>query len=258
LRRTLLGLLTLGVVAAFTGGMASAASSRTWKAPAASRTWSIVTLGDSVPRGTNCRCTPYPQIIADRLAATSGQNVKATNDSVAGFTTANVLKRLTSDQKVIAHVRSADAVEIEIGANDVPYATGCGTRVDCYEARVPARGERLATIVSRIRALDSGHKVAVVLLDYWSIWLGGKYAAAKGSAYVTAAKEMTARVNAVIKSVARESDSAYVDLRAAFKGPSYAYDETHYLSNDGDHPNAAGHKRIAAAATAAVEHALRI
>ena len=47
-------------------------------------------------------------------------------------------------------------------------------------------------------------------------------------------------------------------LRAAFKRPNYAYDETHYLSNDGDHPNAAGHERIAAAAAAAIQAALHI
>ena len=64
---------------------------------------------------------------------------------------------------------------------------------------------------------------------------------------------MTDEVNAVIKSTATKSGSAYVDLRAAFKGPDYAYDETHYLSNDGDHPNAAGHERIATAAEAVIE-----
>jgi hypothetical protein len=57
----------------------------------------------------------------------------------------------------------------------------------------------------------------IVLLDYWSVWLGGAYAAAKGDAYVAAAEEVTDRVNTVIKSTAAESGSAYVDLRAAFK-----------------------------------------
>ena len=50
----------------------------------------------------------------------------------------------------------------------------------------------------------------------------------------------------------------YVDLRAAFKGPDYAYDETHYLSNDGDHPNAAGHQQIAKAAEAVIEKSLHV
>jgi acyl-CoA thioesterase I len=88
--------------------------------------------------------------------------------------------------------------------------------------------------------------------------LGGQYATAKGDAYVAAAAEMTHKVNAVIKATAAASRSAYVDLRAAFKGPSYTYDETHYLSNDGDHPNKAGHEKIATTTQAVIEKALHI
>jgi lysophospholipase L1-like esterase len=40
---------------------------------------------------------------------------------------------------------------------------------------------------------------------------------------------------------------------AAFKGPDYAYDETHFLASDGDHPNAAGHEQIATATEAVIE-----
>jgi lysophospholipase L1-like esterase len=223
-----------------------------------SRTWSIVALGDSVPRGTNCDCTPYPPLTADGLTAKRGQTVTATNDSVAGFTTSNVLQQLESDGKVVDNVRKADAVEVEVGANDVAYTKSCGTAVDCYAPRVPAIEKNLAAIVSRVRHLTSGHQVLVVLLDYWSVWLGGQYAAEKGEAYVAAAEDMTDKVNAAIKSTAADSSSAYVDLRAAFKGPDYAYDETHYLSSDGDHPNAAGHKQIAAVTQAVIEKALHI
>jgi lysophospholipase L1-like esterase len=118
--------------------------------------------------------------------------------------------------------------------------------------------KNLGAILSRVRDLTSGHKVLVVLLDYWSIWLGGQYAAAHGQAYVAAAEEMTDRVDAAIKSTAAKNRSAYVDLRAAFKGPSYAYDETHYLASDGDHPNAAGHQQIAKATQAVIENTLHI
>ena len=65
-------------------------------------------------------------------------------------------------------------------------------------------------------------------------------------------------MNGVIKSTAAKTGSAYVDLRAAFKGPDYAYDETHYLSNDGDHPNAAGHEQIAKAAEGVIEKSLNL
>jgi lysophospholipase L1-like esterase len=218
----------------------------------------VVALGDSVPRGTNCDCTPYPPLTADGLSATTGQKVTATNDSVAGYTTSNVLNQLASDNTVIGHVRAADAVEIEVGANDVAYTSACGTAVDCYAPRVPTIEKNLAAIVTRVHELTADHKVLVVLLDYWSVWLGGQYAAEKGDAYVAAAEEMTDRVNTVIKSTAASSGSAYVDLRAAFKGPSYTYDETHYLSNDGDHPNAAGHQQIAAATETVIEKALHI
>ena len=222
------------------------------------RSSSIVALGDSVPRGTNCDCRPYPPLSADGLTASSGQKVTATNDSVAGYTTSNVVEQLKSNSAVIDHVRRADAVEVEVGANDVAYSKSCGTAVDCYTPRIPTIEKNLATIVEDVHELTSGHNVLVVLLDYWSVWLGGQYAAAHGPAYVNAAEQVTDEVNTVIKSTAAKTGSAYVDLRAAFKGPDYAYDETHYLSNDGDHPNAAGHQQIATATEAVIQNPLHI
>jgi lysophospholipase L1-like esterase len=242
-----------GLIAA--GCLAAGCASITTGAGAA-RSSSIVALGDSVPRGTNCDCTPYPPLTAKGLAATTGKNVTATNDSVAGYTTNNVLKQLTSNEDVKAHIRKADVVEIEIGANDVAYNKTCGTSVDCYAPKVPTVKKNLLDIVRKTQSLLSGRKHVVVLLDYWSVWLGGKYAKEKGEAYVSAAEEMTDRIDTAIKSTATETRSAYVDLRAAFKGPSYTYDETHYLSSDGDHPNAAGHEKIASATEAVIEKRL--
>jgi lysophospholipase L1-like esterase len=192
------------------------------------------------------------------LSHATGKTVTATNDSVAGYTTSDVLHQVDSNKSVISRLKSAEAVEIEIGANDVGYSQACGTSVDCYAPHVPTMKKNLEAIVKRVQTLSAGHKALIVLLDYWSVWLGGKYAAAKGPAYVAAAEEMTDRVDTAIKSTAADSNSAYVDLRAAFKGPSYKYDETHYLSSDGDHPNAAGHKRIAQATDAVIEKALHI
>jgi acyl-CoA thioesterase I len=238
---------------------ASRTSSSTTATSTTSRPWSIVALGDSVPSGYRCNCTPYPQLSANGLTTTTGQTVTATNDAVAGYTTTNVLKQLNSDGTVIDQVRKADAFEINIGANDVPYnAKTCGTSVACYAPLVSPMQKNLSAIVSRIRDLTSGHKVVVVLLDYWSIWLGGTYAREKGHAYVSASREMTDRVDTAIKAIATRSGSGYVDVRAAFKGPSFGYIESHYLSTDGEHPDAAGHQAIATASEPVIESTLHI
>jgi lysophospholipase L1-like esterase len=237
---------------------ASTTSSSTSTAGAA-RTWSIVALGDSVPSGYHCNCTPYPQLSVNGLSSITDQSVTATNDAVAGYTTTNVLDQLKSDSTVIGQVSKADAVEINVGANDVPYnANSCGTKVDCYASLVAPMQKNLGAIVSRVHDLTSGHKVLVVLLDYWSIWLGGTYARNKGHDYVSAARQMTAHVDRAIRATASQTGSAYVSERRAFKGPSFGYIESHYLATDGEHPNAAGHQAIATATETVIKHTLHI
>ena len=218
----------------------------------------IVALGDSVPRGTNCDCTPYPALTAEALGSVSGHPATAANDSVAGYTSGDVVRQLDTDRAVDRNVSGADAIEIEVGANDVANTKSCGTTLFCYTAQVPQVERNLTTTIARVRELTGGSPVLIVLLDYWSVWLGGTYAAAEGEAYVATAQQLTTAINSAIRSVATASGCAYVDVRAAFKGPSYAYDETHYLSDDGDHPNAAGHQQIATATTEVIRAALHV
>lgn len=210
----------------------------------------MVALGDSVPAGTSCDCTPYPELSASDLSPPSGPAVHAQNDAVGGFTSGDVLDQLNGERDVTDHIRAAGLVEVEVGANDVSYSKSCGTDVACYLPKVPELRSNLHSIVDRVHELAAGHPVDVVLLDYWSVWLGSVYAQQQGQAYVAAAATVTDDVNSVIRDVAGQTESAYVDLRAAFKGPDYSYDEFHYLAPDGDHPNAAGHRRIASAVVA--------
>ncbi|GAB7006593.1 hypothetical protein JCM18899A_40660 [Nocardioides sp. AN3] len=210
-----------------------------------STAWSLVALGDSVPAGTACDCTPYPQLSAPELAP-SGSPATTRNDAVGGYTTVDVLDQLSGGGEVASDVAGAHVVEVQVGANDVLYSSSCGAVAACYEPQVPGVAANLRAIVERLHELGKG-RTLVVLLDYWSVWLGGTYATEQGQAYVDAAATVTSQINTTIREVATETGSAYIDLRAAFKGPDYQYDETHYLASDGEHPNAAGHQQIASA-----------
>jgi lysophospholipase L1-like esterase len=213
----------------------------------------LVALGDSVPAGTGCDCTPYPELSAPELSTPEGPTVTVRNDAVAGLTSVGVLDQLDGSSAVINDVRAANLVVVQVGANDVAHTSSCDDNAGCYLSRVPKIEDNLRAVVARVHELTAGHPVDVVLLDYWSVWLGGQYARQQGQSYVDAADIVTDNVNETIRTVAVQTGSGYVDLRAAFKGPDHTYDETHYLSSDGDHPNAAGHQEIASALVAVVK-----
>ena len=240
-------------------GRGSWAPSRVTASPGAtgSDPLTVVALGDSVPAGGGCGCTPFPQLSAALLAAPGSGEVPTADDAVNGATSADVLDSVTTDREVQSDVAAADIVEIEIGANDVAYSAACGTTVGCYGPTVPIVEQNVRAIVAEVRALTAARATLVVLLDYWSVWLGGTYAAAQGQAYVDAAAAVTGQVDAAIRQVAADTGATYVDVRAAFKGPSYTNDETRFLAPDGDHPNARGHATIAQAVVAAVRTTLQ-
>ena len=156
-------MIALGCALLLSGCSSSAtpasSSNPTVASSAPREVWSVVALGDSVPRGTNCGCTPYPQLTASYLTASDRREVKATNDAVGGFTSTDVVKQLRSDSDVISDVANADVVEIEIGANDVAYSGSCGTSVACYQPMISSTERNLAQIVTRVHELTEGRPV---------------------------------------------------------------------------------------------------
>jgi len=224
--------------------------------PPLSAVTAVTAVGDSVPYGTACHCAPYPELSSEDLSTAVSGDVRTFNNAVPGDTTGDVLSQLQHDQSTMADVAQSEVVLVEVGANDIAYSSQCGTDVSCYQPDLTDAVANLDQIVDRVRQLAAGRAVAIVLLDYWSVWLGGEYAAAQGAAYEQAATTLTQQLNAQIRAIAAASRSAYVDLRTAFRGPDDTWDETHLLASDGDHPNADGHARIAAATTAVLITAL--
>ena len=90
-------LLTLALLTVALAGCSSPAptpSATPTVTPTAS--WSLAALGDSIPAGTACDCTPYPQLSASDLSLPGAPAVTASNEAVSGYTSDDLRHQLSS------------------------------------------------------------------------------------------------------------------------------------------------------------------
>ncbi|MEV6493830.1 SGNH/GDSL hydrolase family protein [Actinoplanes sp. NPDC051633] len=206
----------------------------------------VVTVGDSVPAGTACDCEPFPDLYARRIGAGSD------NLAQPGFTSADVRDQLLNQVGAAparAAVAAADVVLVMAGANDVAAVFDAGG--GSYTA--------VADTVRRnvIAAVDTVHRLrpsaSVLIFGYWNVVEDGDVGRADyGDDGVAEAASATEACNDALARAAASTGAVYVDTAAAFKGDSGERDPTALLTPDGDHPDAAGHAALAAAAYAAL------
>jgi lysophospholipase L1-like esterase len=217
----------------------------------------VVGLGDSVPAADTCGCAGFLEQLVPGLQDTTGRDVALRNDATSGWTTQDVLDDLAGGHTHADLVAGADLVVVEIGANDFDLSrlsdTSCtpaGT-TPCFRATLAALRSGLTSVVDRVRALSPGARVA--LLGYWNVGVDGSVGRSLGSTYVASSDVLTRAVNHVVLGVAKDTGATYVDAYTPLKGASGHLDPTEDLLDDGDHPNASGHARLADAVLDALQ-----
>lgn len=204
----------------------------------------VVALGDSVPAGTACNCSPYVDLVADAVASTQHARVTAVNLSVPGQTIGGLTSQLRSSSAA-GELARADVVLVTVGANDLEGEEQCtpDSPTTCYAGDLRALQPAYVRMLDLLGATVSP-RAKIVVTGYWNVFLDGAVATEKGATYVSNSRELTQAVNDVIAAAAETHSATYVDIFAPFKGAGDA-DDTALLAADGDHPDAAGHRVIA-------------
>ncbi|ETK34034.1 SGNH/GDSL hydrolase family protein [Microbispora sp. ATCC PTA-5024] len=210
----------------------------------------VVALGDSVPAGSACDCTPFVSLVGQALAARQGTDVATDNLASGGLTTQGLLDQLDDDSARRTLV-SADLTIITIGANDFDSGSvtdddcGPGAGLACYRDDLTRLRTDMDAILARVRALQTRRGSRILVTGYWNVFVDGAVGRAEGDAYMANSDSLTRAVNDTIAASARAAGVRYVDLYTPFKGPGGTGDDTALLAGDGDHPAAAGHRLIA-------------
>ncbi|GAA3610710.1 SGNH/GDSL hydrolase family protein [Microlunatus ginsengisoli] len=220
----------------------------------------VVAIGDSVTAGTNCDCTPFPEQYATAIADEYDVKTYVRNDGQGGETSDDVLDDLEHDGAEQDDISGADIVLVTIGANDfgpsydqiVAGTCGGSDQLACVEDSLGSVQDNLTAIVKRIRELRGQKPTAILLTGYWNVFEDGDVAKKSMTTQGLADSDaLTLATNRIVQQVATAQHATYVDLYAPFKGSDGSDDPTDLLADDGDHPNAAGHKLIAQALLAA-------
>ena len=214
-------------------------------------TLTVVAFGDSVPSGRGCGCRGFVETFAAMRATQVGADAATVNLAVDGDTSADVLSHVQGPAAQSA-VEGADTVVLMIGANDFldPLARDLEAQcseMDCYTS---VEQSVTANVTATIRSIRAIHRspVAVLVVGYWNIAQDGSVGrAAYGVEGMAKADRATTHANNALLTAATAAGALYVPTFAAFRGSSGDQDATPLLAGDGDHPNAAGHARIAQA-----------
>jgi len=208
----------------------------------------VVALGDSVPAGSVCDCRNFVDSYGDLLSRHAMYKTAVTNFAQGGAESGDVLDQL-KQAPVRRALDNATTVLLMVGANDFyhPFKKVRHGASASSEFRPTAQQVRTNVLraIRQIRSLHDG-PVTIVVLGYWNVAEDGKVGREDyGKDGVQAAESATRWANHALQDAARSGQAVYVSTYEAFKGPHGHKDPTPLLADDGDHPNAAGHRVLA-------------
>jgi acyl-CoA thioesterase I len=173
-------------------------------------------LGDSYTIGTGAshESRNFPSLLAEKLRAASGREVRVVNPAVNGFTTIDLLAR---EIGYLTQVEP-DLISVLIGVNDLVR----GRSVDAYRESLAEIYDAIAT-----RHLPDGHVVAVSIPD-WSV-----VPAARDYGDPARIHALTEEFNAVARDAADARGFAWVDITSVSTRGVGTFD---WVSADDLHP----------------------
>jgi lysophospholipase L1-like esterase len=185
----------------------------------------VVWLGDSTAAGVGA--SGVSSSLAAQVANRLGPTVDLRGLAVSGARVSDVLDDQLGD---VAALRP-DRVFISVGANDTVHLTSVATFHKRYRRLVQGLPEGAEVVLLGIPDMGAPRRMAQPLRAVAG-WRGR-------------------RLDRVVREVARETDSTYVDIAGA-TGPAFRHDPNRYFAADRYHPSDDGYRLWADAIIAEV------
>jgi lysophospholipase L1-like esterase len=219
---------------------------------AQAQTWQYTALGDSLAAGLNDSQGGYAARFRNYVQADTGASVTLNNRGVSGWTSAQLLNALRTDESLRTRIANSQIVTWNIGANDFQDALtrfqsgSCGgaDNQECIRAAVANLKTNWNAIVAQILSLRSPSNTILRTMDNYNPAVD--LARIFGVLHIV--KPYLEEMNRFIFLSAVNNRIGCARVYQAFNGVNGEADAGRrgYISADGIHPNELGHDIIAA------------